>query len=261
MTVEEKRKQLMRDFCGKVGSCMDCEIHGKCTSVSAMYTVSNMKDEEVEKLYAMDLKAHERKRTEVAEFCDEYCRCEGCPIKEQCDDYTNANPSEMSREKFDYFYNHIFKKEEAGLEFASVEFKRAWLRSHFCKKVNTCDECKIKAMCKSPDFTNEEEVSALFEKVYFDKRNMPEDTPVRDAEQPFDPVDRPQHYASTSIECIDAMIETQGEEAVIDFCVCNAFKYLWRHNSKNGDEDVRKANWYLNKAVELMDKYEKPIEF
>ena len=240
---------------------MDCEIQGKCTSVSAMYTVSNMKDENVEELYAMDLKAHERKRTEVAEFCDEYYRCEGCPIKEQCDDYTNANPSEMSREKFDYFYNHIFKKEEAGLEFASLEFKRAWLRSHFCKKVNTCGECKITAMCKLADFTNEEDVSALFEKVYFDKRNMPENTPVHDAEQSLDPVDRPQHYASTSIECIDAMIETQGEEAVIDFCVCNAFKYLWRHREKNGDEDVRKAAWYLNKAVELMDKYEKPIEF
>ena len=68
----------------------------------------------------------------------------------------------------------------------------------------------------------------------------------------YDAVSRPQHYASTSIECIDAMRETQGDEAVKDFCVCNAFKYLWRHNSKNGDEDIRKASWYLNKAVEIM---------
>ena len=68
----------------------------------------------------------------------------------------------------------------------------------------------------------------------------------------FDVVSRPKHYANTSIECIDAMIETQGVEAVKAFCVCNAFKYLWRHNSKNGDEDIKKANWYLNKAVELM---------
>ena len=68
----------------------------------------------------------------------------------------------------------------------------------------------------------------------------------------YDVVERPQHYASTSIECIDAMRETQGDEAVKHFCECNAFKYLWRHNSKNGDEDVRKASWYLNKAVEIM---------
>ena len=60
----------------------------------------------------------------------------------------------------------------------------------------------------------------------------------------FDVVERPQHYASTSIECIDAMRETQGVEA---------FKYLWRHNAKNGDEDIKKASWYLNKAVSLME--------
>jgi len=68
----------------------------------------------------------------------------------------------------------------------------------------------------------------------------------------FDAVKRPEHYAKTSIECIDAMIETQGKEAVKAYCVCNAFKYIWRHNLKNGDEDIKKAAWYLNKAVELM---------
>lgn len=69
----------------------------------------------------------------------------------------------------------------------------------------------------------------------------------------FDVVERPQHYTSTSIECIDAMRETQGVEATKQFCICNAFKYLWRHNSKNGDEDIKKASWYLNKAVSLME--------
>lgn len=69
----------------------------------------------------------------------------------------------------------------------------------------------------------------------------------------YDVVSKPRHYASTSIECIDAMRETQGDEAVKHFCECNAFKYLWRHNAKNGDEDVRKASWYLNKAVEIME--------
>ena len=69
----------------------------------------------------------------------------------------------------------------------------------------------------------------------------------------YDVVCRPQHYASTSIECIDAMRETQGVEATKQFCICNAFKYLWRHNAKNGDEDIKKASWYLDKAVSLME--------
>ena len=72
-------------------------------------------------------------------------------------------------------------------------------------------------------------------------------------ENKFDAVEHPLHYSSTSIECIDAMRETQGVEATKQFCICNAFKYLWRHNAKNGDEDINKASWYLNNAVSLME--------
>ena len=69
----------------------------------------------------------------------------------------------------------------------------------------------------------------------------------------IDMVNHPAHYEKYSIECIDAMRETQGVEATKQFCICNAFKYLWRHNAKNGDEDIKKASWYLNKAVSLME--------
>lgn len=66
-----------------------------------------------------------------------------------------------------------------------------------------------------------------------------------------DSVNKPKHYCMGGFECIDIMVETQGIECVKDFCVCNAFKYLYRHNGKNGDEDIRKAAWYLNKYLEL----------
>ncbi len=68
-----------------------------------------------------------------------------------------------------------------------------------------------------------------------------------------DAVEHPAHYETGKFECIDVMIETQGVEAVMDFCVCNAFKYLYRHGRKNGAEDIKKAIWYLNKWVELND--------
>lgn len=69
----------------------------------------------------------------------------------------------------------------------------------------------------------------------------------------YDPVNRPAHYAEGGIECIDAMLETQGSEAVCNFCICNAFKYLWRHSRKNGVEDVKKAIWYLRKYLEIKE--------
>lgn len=68
-----------------------------------------------------------------------------------------------------------------------------------------------------------------------------------------DNVNHPSHYETGKYECIDVMIETQGIEAVKNFCICNAFKYLYRHENKNGVEDVRKAKWYLDKYLELVE--------
>lgn len=69
-----------------------------------------------------------------------------------------------------------------------------------------------------------------------------------------DNVNHPSHYETGNFECIDVMIETQGKEAVMGFCICNAFKYIYRHNNKNGVEDIKKAKWYLDKYIELAEK-------
>lgn len=69
-----------------------------------------------------------------------------------------------------------------------------------------------------------------------------------------DVVNHPYHYSSGNIECIDAMEAAYGTEAVINFCMCNAFKYQWRFNKKNGVEDIQKCQWYQNKMTELKNK-------
>lgn len=69
-----------------------------------------------------------------------------------------------------------------------------------------------------------------------------------------DVVNHPQHYElPNGLECIDAMVATLGRETVMAFCKANAFKYLWRHERKNGSQDVEKARWYLNKWHELRE--------
>lgn len=77
-----------------------------------------------------------------------------------------------------------------------------------------------------------------------------DEKPSHFKEKNDDNVNHPSHYAG-KFECIDVMIETQGVEAVKDFCLCNAFKYLYRHNGKNGVEDIKKAKWYIEKYLEL----------
>lgn len=66
-----------------------------------------------------------------------------------------------------------------------------------------------------------------------------------------DNVNHPSHYNQGKYECMDVMVETFGAEAAKDFCLLNAFKYIWRTGEKNGVEDVEKAAWYLDKLLEL----------
>ena len=68
-----------------------------------------------------------------------------------------------------------------------------------------------------------------------------------------DVVNHPSHYAgSCSIECFDVMRMLWSNEELANYCLINAFKYIWRHKNKNGLEDLRKAEWYMNKATEIM---------
>ena len=56
----------------------------------------------------------------------------------------------------------------------------------------------------------------------------------------------PDHYKKeTSLECIEAMELIFGAAAVRSFCICNAWKYIWRWKNKNGGEDLHKADWYI----------------
>ena len=72
-------------------------------------------------------------------------------------------------------------------------------------------------------------------------------------------VNHPTHYSECSLECIEVMRLVFGDNAIYDFCICNAFKYLWRYKFKNGIEDLKKATWYVDYA-EQMGLYEANLE-
>jgi hypothetical protein len=65
----------------------------------------------------------------------------------------------------------------------------------------------------------------------------------------------PSHYKAGKVEAIDAIeaatVNKFGIEAV---CVANVIKYLWRYESKNGHEDIKKAVWYLNKLNSIYNE-------
>ncbi len=77
--------------------------------------------------------------------------------------------------------------------------------------------------------------------------------PKANSETKPDNVNHPKHYETGKYECIDVMGEALGIENQKGFCLCNAFKYLYRCTKKHASpvEDVKKAVWYLNKFLEL----------
>lgn len=59
-----------------------------------------------------------------------------------------------------------------------------------------------------------------------------------------DNVNHPKHYNShpSGVECIDVAEH-------MSFNLGNALKYIWRHEGKNGLEDLRKARWYIDREI------------
>lgn len=67
-----------------------------------------------------------------------------------------------------------------------------------------------------------------------------------------DNVNKPQHYCYGKYECIDVLQDILKDVSGVEaFCIGNAIKYLWRYKHKNGEEDLKKARWYLDKAIQL----------
>ena len=77
-----------------------------------------------------------------------------------------------------------------------------------------------------------------------------------------DNVNHPAHYEqSCSLECIQVMELVFGANAVRGFCLCNAFKYMWRHKNKNGLEDLKKAHWYMGYVQDYVPVGDPTYEF
>ncbi|MGK0577473.1 DUF3310 domain-containing protein [Macrococcus capreoli] len=65
-----------------------------------------------------------------------------------------------------------------------------------------------------------------------------------------DNVNSPKHYSSDAIEVIDFLDQVAKKyKASQAFYVANIIKYVARAPMKNGLEDLKKAQWYLNRLV------------
>lgn len=71
-----------------------------------------------------------------------------------------------------------------------------------------------------------------------------------------DMVNNPEHYTQGGIECIDAMQSAANGVSLDPFAGylwLNVFKYVFRWPRKGGVEDLRKAQWYLDRLIRSVD--------
>jgi len=70
----------------------------------------------------------------------------------------------------------------------------------------------------------------------------------------MDNVNHPSHYQGSNgietIECIEASMTTDAFKGYIKG---NVIKYIMRYENKNGVEDLFKAQWYLNRLIDIIE--------
>lgn len=66
-----------------------------------------------------------------------------------------------------------------------------------------------------------------------------------------DNINHPTHYNYGKIEVIDFIDQvTKNYKSSLAYYIGNVIKYVSRANFKNGVEDLKKAKWYLERAIE-----------
>jgi len=70
-----------------------------------------------------------------------------------------------------------------------------------------------------------------------------------------DPVNNPSHYTIGNIETINYIVDVMGEYHAAMFCHGNVLKYTGTRLFGKGKpiQDAKKAVWYLNKMIELLE--------
>lgn len=146
-------------------------------------------------------------------------------------------------------------------------------------KKQLCPNCETgaKTVCTYPDFCphignlkfNDNKATAVFHKdgtmsVYagascphFVENKLPIRIPVipelkLSKADKKDNVSHPDHYTTGKYECIDYIEDKLTAEEFRGYIKGNVIKYLTREKLKNGDEDIQKAQFYLNRLCDKL---------
>ena len=140
----------------------------------------------------------------------------------------------------------------------TIEEKAKKIEKH-CNSMPSCYECPIGSkdgpfVCFSDweDYPND--IEKNYEIIFGTASDTKDEKVEKESE---DMVNHPSHYTHGGVECIDAITSALSsyEDSVDSWLVGQVIKYLWRAPLKGKyEEDIHKAQFYLNRLVEKIDK-------
>ena len=217
----------------------------------------------------------EEKSIEIEKYCDSIDDCSECAIRNS--DFTCYSLYDLFPEVIEKNYEIIFgnaedtddeKKTEHEDEKMTIGEKAEKIKE-YCNSNNYCSNCAIKNRCNGDFITavyekakninnnsmsNAHDIEKNYE-IIFGKTSETKDGKAESKSE--DMVNHPSHYTHGGVECIDAITSALSsyEDSVDSWLVGQVIKYLWRAPLKGKyDEDIKKAQFYLNRLVEKIDK-------
>ena len=222
----------------------------------------------------------EEKAKKIEKYCDSMPSCYECPIGSKdgpfiCYSYWDKYPNVIEKNYEIIFGNAEDTEEEEKMtigekaEIVMTIEEKAKKIEEYCNSNNYCSNCAIRNECTC-DFienvyeraknVNNNSLSNIYDiernyETIFGKTSETKDE--KDKSKTEDMVNHPSHYTSGGVECIDAITSALSsyEDSVDSWLVGQVIKYLWRAPLKGKyEEDIKKAQFYLNRLVEKNDK-------
>ena len=207
----------------------------------------------------------EEKAIEIEKYCDSIDDCSECAINNSedgsfvCYSKWDEYPNEIEKN-----YEIIFgnaedteekKKTEDEEEKMTIEEKAKMIEKH-CDSMPSCSACPIGSkdgsfVCFSDWEDYPDDIKKNYEIIFGNAEDTEEEKKADDM------VNHPSHYTFGGVECIDAITSALSsyKDSVDSWLVGQVIKYLWRAPLKGKyEEDIKKAQFYLNRLVEKIDK-------
>ena len=203
------------------------------------------------------------KAKKIEKYCKSMPSCSACPIGSKdgicvCYSYWDEYPNEIEK-NYEIIFGNTEDTEED--EKMTIEEKAEKIKE-YCNSNNYCSNCAIKNRCNGSPvyYYNDQQLypDVIIERNYdiiFGKASETKEKKVEKKTE--DMVNHPSHYTHGGVECIDAITSALSsyEDSVDSWLVGQVIKYLWRAPLKGKyEEDIKKAQFYLNRLVEKIDK-------